>query len=68
MYSDEDEVAWSELEIDELHELLAGELPTMSPEQTSELVELLRAAGGIERAIEVLQQLSADETGKRFAA
>lgn len=68
MYGDDDEVAWNELELDELQELLASEIPTMSAEQTAELAELLRAAGGIEGAIELLQQLTADPIAKRSAA
>jgi hypothetical protein len=58
MTPDDDPVAWDDLALDELHELLAGELPELSPEQTAEIAELLRAAGGIDEALDVLQQFS----------
>ena len=58
MSSDDHPVAWDELELDELHELLASEIPTLSPEQTAEIADLLRAAGGIHAALDMLEQLA----------
>jgi hypothetical protein len=58
MTSDEEPIAWDDLEMDELHELLAGEIPQLSPEQTAEIAELLHAAGGIDEALETLEQLT----------
>jgi len=58
MSNDDHPVAWDQLELDELHELLAGELPALSPEQTAEIAELLRAAGGIDEALDVLERLT----------
>ena len=69
MLNDDESVSWDELELDELHELLADELPTLSPEQTSEIADLLSAAGGLDAARQMLEQLAGGaQEGKRSAA
>lgn len=69
MFADDEPVAWNELETDELHELLNEEIPGLLPEETAELAELLRAAGGVEEALALIQELaSGTQAGKRDAA
>jgi hypothetical protein len=68
MTYDNESASWDELELDELHELLAGEIPTLSPEQTAEIAELLSAAGGIDAARHMLEQLAAAPRENRSAA
>jgi hypothetical protein len=69
MSNDDHPVAWDQLELDELHELLAGEIPALSPEQTAEIAELLRAAGGIDEALDLLERLTSEPaTTQRSAA
>jgi hypothetical protein len=58
MTNDDEPIAWDDLAPEELHELLADEIPQLSPEQTAEIAELLRAAGGIDQALETLEQLT----------
>lgn len=61
MSNDDHPIAWDQMELDELHELLAGEIPALSPEQTAEIAELLRAAGGIDEALDLLEQLKLEQ-------